>query len=246
MRVIALTFLLPTLLLPLAACHDVSHGDSGTGIAGTGSGTSRSYAATGFTSVEAAGSDDVDIRVGQAFSVRADGPSTVLDQLRIEVKGDRLEIGRRNHGWVGHDAGKVTVHVTLPRLTGTGVAGSGDITVDRVDGDAFKAELAGSGDLSVGHMAVSTLSVDVAGSGKLRTAGNAGTLKVDIAGAGDIDAAGLTARSATVSIAGSGNVRAAVDGNASVSIMGTGDVDLGPRARCQTSKMGTGSVRCGG
>ncbi|MGJ3628795.1 hypothetical protein AB5I41_21315 [Sphingomonas sp. MMS24-JH45] len=63
-------------LLPLASCGNMGDGDTG-GIQGTGSGDARSFAAADFTRVELAGSDDVDVRVGPAFSVRAEGASGV-------------------------------------------------------------------------------------------------------------------------------------------------------------------------
>lgn len=231
-------------LLPLAACQFAGADDAG--IAGTGSGSQRTFPVAGFTAIELAGADDVDVRVGGGFSVRAEGPAAQLATLRIERKGDTLAIGRRWNGISLGRGDKVMLHVTLPRLTGASIAGSGTMNVDRVQGAGFKADIAGSGTLAVAALAVDKAEVDLAGSGSLQAAGTAKALGIDITGSGRIDAAGLAAGSASVSIAGSGDVRATVDGPATVAIMGSGDVDLGPRARCTTTRMGSGSVRCGG
>lgn len=219
--------------------------DEGPGILPTGSGTSRTYAADGFSRIGLSGSDDVDVRVGTAFSVRAEGPSEELDRLRITKHDDRLEIGRKRKGfgWGSHERTKV--YVTLPRLTQADIAGSGTMSVDRIEGDGFKANIAGSGDLNVAALAVDRLDVSIAGSGSARAGGTAKQVAVDIAGSGSLDAAGLRAETAKVSVAGSGDVRAAVSGAAQVSLMGSGDVDLGAAAQCKTTKMGSGSVRCG-
>lgn len=233
--------------LPLMACG-VSYGDDdgAPGVRGQGSGGTRTYAVADFTAVELRGADDVDIRVGPGFSVRADGDAGVLDHLKIEKVGDALRIGRiRSAGW-SWGGKNVKISVTMPRLTAASVAGSGDVTVDRVQGQGFKAEGAGSGSLSVAQLAVDDARVSLAGSGNVRLGGATKTLTVEIAGSGDVDAAGLKATQADVSIAGSGSVRAEVNGPAKVSVMGSGDVDLGAGAKCQTSKMGSGSVRCGG
>jgi len=236
--------------LPLAAAFalgacSVGFGgeDDRGGIAPSGIGTQRSYAADGFTRITLAGADDVNVQVGPAFSVRAEGAENVLDRLRIKVDGDTLEIGRKRNM---PGSGKARILVTLPRLAATSLAGSGSMTVDRVEGRKLETEIAGSGRLRFVRLAVAALDVDIAGSGTLVAAGTAAKLDLDIAGSGDIDAQGLTAREADVSIAGSGNVRATVNGDAEVQIMGSGDVDLGPRARCTISKMGSGNVRCGG
>lgn len=235
------------LAVPTAACSFgwADDDDKGSGVAASGTGDSRSYAVAGFDAIDLRGSDDVDVRVGAGFSVRAQGPSNELDRLRIERVGDTLKVGRRNgtrFGW--SKGGHVKVSVTLPRLAGAGIAGSGSMAIDRVEGAKFDGEIAGSGDLTVAALQVERAQLSIAGSGSIRASGNAGTLDVDIAGSGDVDAPGLRARSAKVSIAGSGDVTAAVAGDARIDLMGSGDVDLGPQARCTTSKMGSGTVRC--
>lgn len=231
-------------LIPLAACGNGS--DDTPGITGTGSGGARSYAVADFTGVELAGSDNVDVRVGAGFSVRAEGDPKLIERLRIRKVGDTLRIDRlRGNGFNWSKGGPLQVYVTLPRLADASVAGSGDMTVDRVEGQDFRAGIAGSGTLAVSALAVDTAKVEIAGSGNMKAAGQAKALGVDIAGSGALDAAGLTASQAKVSIAGSGDVRATVVGPAKISMMGSGDVDLGPKARCETSKMGSGTVRCG-
>lgn len=199
---------------------------------------------SGFTEVALAGVDDADVRVGPAFSVRAEGAPDVLDRLVVRVAGDRLEIGRRG-GW-GAAQGSAKLFVTLPRLAAAGVSGTGDMTVAGPVTGRFRADLSGAGDLSVTGLAADEAAVSLAGAGDVTAAGRVGRLRVSVAGTGDVDARQLTAAQADVSVAGTGDVRARVDGPARVSATGTGDVDLGPNARCATSRTGVGSVRCGG
>jgi hypothetical protein len=227
----------------LSACS--FNTDDGPGITATGSGTTRIFAAEGFSKIALAGSDDVDVRAGTAFSVRAEGPAEELDALRIDKRDDMLTIGRKNRMFGWGNRGKVKVYVTLPRLAEASIAGSGTMTVDRVEGGQFQANIAGSGDLNVAALAVDQAEVLIAGSGDVRAGGAARRLTVSIAGSGSLDAAGLRVAEAEVSVAGSGDVRAAVSGTANVDLMGSGDVDLGATATCKVSKMGSGSVRCG-
>ena len=240
-------YLIALLALPLAACSVSAGGDDdGTpGVAAQGTGGTRTYAVADFNEVDLRGADDVDIRVGPGFSVRADGDPEVLDRLKISKVGNAIRIGRvRTSGWSwgGEDA---KISITMPALAATTVAGSGDVTVDRVQGDAFRSDSAGSGSLKVGRLAVGSATFAIAGSGSVKAAGEAKSLKIKIAGSGDVDAGGLKSEAAEVDIAGTGNVRAEVTGQAKVSIAGTGDVDLGGGAKCQVNKMGTGTVRCG-
>ncbi|MES2055641.1 MAG: head GIN domain-containing protein [Pseudomonadota bacterium] len=234
--------------LPLAACSFGSDSaDAKQGLPGSGSGTTRTFAATGFDQVDLRGSDDVDIRVGTGFSVRAEGPSEELDKLKIEKIGTTLKVGRINSSsfnWDGDHKG-VKVFVTMPRIAGAGIAGSGDMAIDRIDGQSFAGETAGSGNMTIAALNVQTGKFSTAGSGDMSVAGTAKQLSMKIAGSGDIDAGGVKAQGASVSIAGSGNASADVTGPADVSIVGSGDADLGKGAKCTTSKIGSGDVHCG-
>jgi hypothetical protein len=232
-------------VLPLAACGmSIGDGDDSPGIPATGSGGSRTYAASGFDKISMAGADDVDVTFGNGFAVRAEGSADDLDSLRIRVSGDTLTIDHRRSG-TGWNKSKARVHVTLPRLTKAELAGSGTLTAEGVQGDRFSGGIAGSGNLVLRQIAVSDASFELAGSGKVTAAGTARKLDVEIAGSGSLDAAGLRASEADISMAGSGNVRASVAGPAKISMMGSGDVDLGREAKCTTEKMGSGTVRCG-
>lgn len=232
-------------VLPLAACSIGAAADEG-GIAGSGSGTTRSFAATDFTGVSLRGSDDVEVTTGGAFAVRAEGPAEVLDRLKIERDGDTLKIGRKrdaNFNWGSYKGARI--FVTMPSIAKASIAGSGDLSVNRVASGDFEGSTAGSGSLSIGAMSVANAALSIAGSGDISAKGTAETLKLSIAGSGDIDASGVKAKAADASIAGSGSISADVNGKASVSILGSGDANMGANAVCQISKMGSGTVTCG-
>ncbi|MEH3100405.1 head GIN domain-containing protein [Sphingomonas adhaesiva] len=232
-------------LLPLAACGnsiDIGSGD-GTSIPAQGSGTTRTFAAADFDRIELRGSDDVVVRVGPGFSVRAEGTPAILDRLAITRDGRTLKVGRQKGVY---REGQVRVFVTLPAIAAVGVAGSGNMSVDRVGGRAFDASVAGSGNLALPSLRVERAQLSIAGSGDVTAAGEARTLKVDVAGSGNLSARRFVANGADVNVVGSGNVVATVRGQARVTSMGSGDVDLGAAARCSVTKMGSGEVRCGG
>jgi hypothetical protein len=231
-------------MAPLMACS-AGNAEPGEAVEPRGQGPSRTYDVSGFTGVGLRGSDDVEVRVGPAFSVRAQGPAEELDRLEIVREGDTLEIGRKRSS--GMSWGKregVKVFVTMPRLARAAVAGSGDMAVDQVMGDRFDAAVAGSGNLSIGRMDVGDAKLAVAGSGDLTGAGRARRLDLSVAGSGDIDARQVAATEAKVSVAGSGDVRARVDGPVAVSLVGSGDVELTGSPRCTITKRGSGEVRC--
>lgn len=231
------------LLAPLAGCS-MAIGSDGT--AGTGSGSTRDFAVSGFDAVKLTGSDNVRVKIGKAFAVHAEGPSKLLDALLVERDGDTLKVGRKSRmGFSWGRSGTVTITVTMPAIVGASVTGSGDLSVDRAQGDRFKGATTGSGNLDIANLDVKNADLSVTGSGDIAAAGKAAALALSVTGSGDIDATRVQASGGTVSIMGSGNVNAAINGAVSVSIMGSGDADLGPRAKCSVNKLGSGNVRCG-
>ncbi len=230
-------------LLPLAACSGTARSE---GTPPSGTGANRTFAVDGFTAVASAGPDDVDVRVGSGFSVRAEGDPKVLDKLEIVKEGDTLKVRRKNRSgfsWGDNDHG-AKVYVTMPRMNAASVTGSGDMSVDHVDGEMFQGALSGSGNLSVGSIGVQTLALAVTGSGDLATAGTARTGSFSISGSGDIQAPKLSLGKADVSVTGSGSLTAGVSGPAAVNVAGSGDVTLTGGAKCTTSKAGSGEVNC--
>lgn len=230
-------------LVPLAACS--GSGDAKTSASGVNG--SKTFAIDGFSAVDATGPDDVDVRVGSGFSIRAEGDTGIMARLEIVRNGDALVIKRKSNSgfsWGGGNRGHLKIYVTMPRITAASITGSGDMAIDRVEGDAFKVDATGSGDLSIASMSVQRADFSLTGSGNVSTSGTAKMGSFSIHGSGDIDAPKLTLNQADVSIMGSGGVSAAVAGPAKVDVMGSGDVTLTGGAKCTANKMGSGSITC--
>jgi hypothetical protein len=208
---------------------------------------SRSFPVAPFTAIAVSGPYDVVVTTGRPAAVSARGTRRVVEDLVVEVKEGRLIIRPQNRGWLGNwgsGRSSARVSVSVPSLQAVSLAGSGDVSVDRVRGDRFSGSVAGSGDLSLGEVAVGELKLSVAGSGDVRAAGQARNADYSVAGSGDVDAGRLTSVRAAASVAGSGNVRARVTGEAKASLVGSGDIDITGGARCQQSRRGSGDIRC--
>lgn len=226
--------------------------------------TSRSYDLAGFDGIAVVGPHHVVVAVGPAFSIRAEGPAETLADTEVEVKDGELKIhpidddrwerrcgdraddrdGKRWRCW--NDYQPATFFVTLPQIAAAAMVGSGDMRIDRVEGEAFSATVAGSGDLDVAALRVGDARFSIAGSGDLVARGSVRNSRVSIAGSGNLQARAVTSTSASISIAGSGNAALTVQDDARVSIVGSGDVEIAGRARCSVSRFGGGKVRCNG
>lgn len=241
--------LLPLLALPLIATAALAADttDRGPGLPGDRQGDAMTYRVADFDKVGFGLAGEIDVRVGPAWSVRATGPAAAFADLRVTRDGGSLQITRRFDDRKGDRKLEQQVHfvVTLPRLSSVSLGGSGQMRVDRVQGEAFGAALGGSGNLALSSIQVNRADILIGGSGTIAATGSSRSLKVAVFGSGNLQAPGLRAASADVSVAGSGGVNAMVNGPAQVSVVGTGMVDLGSSARCTVSRLGRAKVRCG-
>lgn len=237
------------LAMTLAACDGKVTGggkDAEGATRDAGPPTAQDFALTGFTAVEVAGPDDVTIRQGDKFLVTAKGPKAEMDDLEIKLDGTTLSIGRKREGFsFGRDHDGVEIAITLPKLSGVRLTGSGTVDADTIDGDAVEAVLTGSGDLKVAKLTGKSAKLTVSGSGDIEIAGGTvGSGDFDVTGSGDIDAGGLVATTLDVSVTGSGNVTAQATGKADIGILGSGDVDITGGGACSTKTMGSGTATC--
>lgn len=211
--------------------------------------TEMTYQVTDFDEISTVGPQDVVVTLGDTFSVRSEGSPAAHALLDATVVNGRLTIRPKDADfnffrWPGNAS--ATYYVTLPRLDGIAVAGSGDVSVDRIEGQSFEAAIAGPGSLAIAAMAVQNANFTIGGQGDITVAGTARETHVSIAGTGEVQGGGLRSETASVSIGGTGDVALTVENEAKVSIMGTGDVDISGPARCSVTQMGTGNVRCSG
>jgi Putative auto-transporter adhesin, head GIN domain len=206
----------------------------------------RSFEVGAFQRVALQGPHNVVVTVGGAPSVRAEGDTAALDMLDIRVENGNLVVGtRRGWSWRG-PSGEVTVHVTAPAIQEASIGGSGDMRIDRVQGDRFEASIGGSGDMEIGAVQARETEFSIAGSGDIRASGQAEAADISIAGSGSMALNGLQVRRAHVSIMGSGGIDVQASEAVEGSIMGSGDVTVAGAARCSVSRLGSGSVNCAG
>ncbi|MFM9979086.1 MAG: head GIN domain-containing protein [Sphingomonadaceae bacterium] len=206
----------------------------------------RTFAVGAFNAVSLEGSDNVRVVRGAAISVTATGPQRVLNQLNIRVERNTLKIDRKSDGlsWKSGDYRGAVITVTMPTINAVSVGGSGDMTVDRADGDAFGAAVGGSGNLKIAAMAVKRAQLAVEGSGEMTIAGAAADAAIAVKGSGNIDARNLVTQRATIAAEGSGNIGANVRESATIAVGGSGDVAVTGTENCAIAKSGSGSARC--
>lgn len=207
------------------------------------------YQLAGFDEITTSGPQDVVVTLGDKFEVRSEGSPEALALLQPAVIDGKLTIKPRddfNWGRNWRRLEPATFYVTLPRLDGVAIAGSGEVSVLGLKGEKFDASIAGSGELSVQGLNVEEADFSINGSGTVSASGTTRQTRVNINGQGEVEAGGLLAQMASVAIGGSGEVAMTVQEEAKVSITGSGEVDISGPGRCSVTRYGSGEVRCDG
>lgn len=178
-----------------------------------------------FTAVSSSGSWDVMIGYGESGSIQVEGDENLLPYIETEVENGKLMI--RNKKKVNlRSKNKITVYVSLTRLTGVSLSGSGDV-IGRgrfSNNGETQFSVSGSGGIRMELDKVSSAQVSVSGSGNVQLSGSAGSIDARISGSGNVDCASFITDDANAHISGSGNIRLNANKSIDASISGSGNV----------------------
>lgn len=182
-----------------------------------------------FTAIEVASSWEVEAVPGE-FAVEVSVDDNVLDDMRVEVRGETLWLGMRAGAWFRRLT--LRARVSLPELDGLQVTGSGHITAREFEAPALQIGVSGSGGVAVIGCRVGALDGDISGTGDINAEGcMIGTAALSISGSGDVAVggeAGCAGDNVSLRISGSGSadLRSCMFTDAQIRISGSGNVLL--------------------
>jgi len=188
------------------------------------------------------------IQQGDVQKVTIDANSSTLKEIITEISGRALVIRfpAKNYIRKSNDPGKITIHVTIPEITGLNLSGSGDIYGDGpISSLILDLNVSGSGNIDLEELKADRIKTNISGSGNVLLKGEkpASEFTGLIAGSGNIKAEELEAREVKVTIAGSGNCSITSNGHVNVRIAGSGNLYYAGNPDIDTSIAGSGSVK---
>jgi hypothetical protein len=194
-------------------------------IEGNGHLKKETRSANGYTSVASSGSWDVMIAYGESSSIQVEGDENLLEYIETSVENGKLTIKNKKNVNL-RSKNKITIYVSLTRLTGVSLSGSGDIIGEGKfdnDGDTdFK--VSGSGSVKIAFNKLKKLDVGISGSGNIRLSGSASAINAHISGSGNAECGEVICDEVTASISGSGNVKVNANKSIEAKISGSGNV----------------------
>ncbi len=213
---------------------------NGKSVQGSGNIITQEREAAEFSKVHLKGSGKVFLTPGETQSLEIKTDDNIMPLVETEVSGKKLTI---SHGNNRLRPTVFEVYITIRKLEGIGISGSGDISGEsRFMTDSLYAEISGSGDVEL-EVLTDFLETRISGSGSVDLAGKAEEFKVSVSGSGKINAFGVDARHVSVQVSGSGNCRVSASESLDARISGSGDVYYRGQPKIDARISGSGSLK---
>lgn len=181
-----------------------------------------------FEMLQTSGAVNVVLRQGSQTSVRVEAEPEVVEQIKTEVKGNKLVIYRdqENTSLLQRmkSTGKVMVYITCPRLSSVEASGACDVKSETPfkAGD-FTIRASGASDITL-NLDVKNLTATASGASDLRLTGYAERQQVSISGSSDYRAYDLKSKRAQVQASGASDAYVAVAEELSSRSSGASDI----------------------
>ncbi|MBH8567267.1 PspC domain-containing protein [Microvirga sp. STS02] len=209
----------------------------------------RTFQESGFSRVSVAGGYRVVVRHGDSFKIEAGGNDKALSEMRVELKGDELQIRPRNSGslfggnW-GNNQSKVLIRIELPSIDRLELAGAVHADFGGFERqEELRVEQAGASHLRL-NGSFGTLKLEQAGACRTTATGQADNLDLDAAGACELAGANLKTIDTKVSIAGVCKARLNVTGSLEGDAVGASEVAYsGKPSRVKMDATGPSSIK---
>jgi hypothetical protein len=184
-----------------------------------------------FEMLQTSGAVNVMLRQGSQTSVRVEAEPEVLEEIKTEVRGNKLVIYRdqkdvsllqrmKNTGSMG----KVVVYITCPRLNSVEASGASDVKSETpFKASDFTIRASGASDITL-NIDVKNLNATASGASDLRLTGYAERQQVAISGSSDYRAYDLKSKRAQVQASGASDAYVAVADELSSRSSGASDI----------------------
>jgi hypothetical protein len=195
--------------------------------------------------VRNSGSINVEITIGENFSVSVEDDENILPYIITEVRDGVLHVHYKEGTNINNDHAKV--YVTAPSLDKIITSGSGDISSEGIirSRRAIEFSSSGSGDMEA-KVDAPSVKVSGSGSGNISLSGRTKDFDCRMSGSGDVNCGDLRSENATISILGSGNAHVFASVHLNARTTGSGDIIYSGNPQSpEIHSTGSGDVRAG-
>jgi len=185
---------------------------------------------------------NVHISQSNTQSVEVIAPETVLNNLILDVKNNKLLVDYRRKIYPIH--APVDIYISIPFFSAYYLNGSGNMEIiNRFDScKTMLIRINGSGDINADMNVNSYTEIDINGSGNLDLNGSSSSQEINISGSGNVNALSFRTHITDINITGSGNCKVNTDSLLNVFISGSGNIKYTGNPRVTTKIYGSGNI----
>lgn len=213
-----LIFLIPAIVISLLFSQMLT----AQSVRGNGNVVKQTRKITGLDGIKVGGAFEVIVEEGSDERVTVETDENLLEIVETTVDGDILTIAPNRNI---EKPTKLTVYVTLKKLSSVSVSGAADLTGK----STFKSrdmyiKVSGGADVEL-DIEVNSLEAKISGSSDVELEGSADEIELEISGSSDLEADKLIAKHGRISISGSADAAVHVTSSIRVSASGSSDVE---------------------
>lgn len=194
---------LTTLLASLATAHEVNDKNR----------VEETHNISDFNKIRVTGIYELDVQVGEDFSVFTSGKHKDVERMKVYLKGSTLILAQdedrdKNINWNGRKKNNsgIKAIITLPTLKALDITGIGAGEIKGIESDRLDIEVAGISDMEL--------------------QGTCGALDVEMAGLGELRAEELKCENVDVDLAGMGEISVYASKSVEADAAGMGSIDV--------------------
>jgi len=161
----------------------------------------------GFSKIRLSTSSDINITIGNGFSIEMVGDEELIGNTILEVKSDTLHVKHKRGRFNYDDDQEMVINVVMPNIEAMQINGSGDAEITGVDNEELELSINGSGDV-------------------IFAGGTCQSMEIDIHGSGDVEARELECVDVNVDVSGSGESEVYASNSIEFDSHGSGEVDV--------------------
>jgi len=159
-----------------------------------------------FEEISVSGVYDLDVTVGEAFSIKLSGHEREMDNLKVYEKNGTLHLGKKNKRQKFKNSNGIEANITLPNLTGFRISGVAEGHITGIEADNFDIRVSGVGEVTL--------------------SGSCDHMTARVSGVGEIDAEDLECKDVHVAMSGVGEANIYASNSVDVSASGVGEVNV--------------------
>jgi hypothetical protein len=206
--------------------------------------TKETRKASGFSEIGFGVAGTLSVKIGSEYSVVLEGDKEYLSEIETVVRDKKLIIRHYNNHFFNNE--KVDVSITLPKLEGIGLSGSGTAkTEGKIETNKIYLNVSGSGKILVSDLQADSFESGISGSGDVIISGQGSADKgtVHISGSGSYKGESFEIDHLEVHISGSGSCNCKAGDELNAHVSGSGNVNYYGNPKIDARVSGSGHVR---